>query len=698
MRLMASAIVFFCLHNAAQADYFSTNNEQRNSGGDYFSGLSENTTGSSYFSNSHSQATTSSGYFSNTNSRSAASNDYFGEAPSHTSSETTFQTILLIPRAELESTRESLISFLKSKNIQDAENMTEEQLLNKIQQIAKEQNFKDPETLTCFARGLLFYSYHPSFTHQASAMIKMAEVYLKAVMTTDGDEAANHKELASRINNAFFSDERINKEIELATELMEKGYILAATDLLNHAGYKSDFENPLLHIKLTTCYNSLASASINSEDKASYQYAANYHSRQATENRQSTERFQNAESDFSDFSTETDNTILSSMNQTLNSAMEKNRQGQYQEALTILQSAVQSSDYKAAKPRYLLAQQYVVMSRQPEYSNLAYQYRSTALMHLRETSSLGTQYDSVFTENPEYVSKSEELLEELEGYEGSFDVRTEYEQDVDRAVLQAVSLNESGKYTEALNLLKSLIEETGGKSAKARYQLAQQYVNMSRKSQYASNAASYLQQAWHHLNEAVKIESEHLDKYPENTFWGKNARDFKDRVLAMDTVDVNESGDFLFQQNTTEDNTMEKPCGGSITSPYGMRIHPIYHTEKMHTGIDIGAGGGTPLKAMYHGRVVRVGTRSGYGNTVSILYDNGKESLYAHMKDYNGDNGVTTEGMRVTKGQTIGHVNTTGLSTGNHLHLEIQNNGTRIDPTPTLEEIVGKRLSVGTSL
>lgn len=107
------------------------------------------------------------------------------------------------------------------------------------------------------------------------------------------------------------------------------------------------------------------------------------------------------------------------------------------------------------------------------------------------------------------------------------------------------------------------------------------------------------------------------------------------------------------------------PCQGRITSPYGWRVHPVFKTRKFHSGVDIGVGYGTPIKAAGSGRVVYSGWIGGYGNTVMINHGGGLVSLYAHNSSC-----VVREGQNVNKGQVIAKAGSTGYSTGPHCHLD----------------------------
>ena len=112
-----------------------------------------------------------------------------------------------------------------------------------------------------------------------------------------------------------------------------------------------------------------------------------------------------------------------------------------------------------------------------------------------------------------------------------------------------------------------------------------------------------------------------------------------------------------------------------VTSYYGDRLHPVYGTWRFHSGIDIGAAGGTAIWASADGVVTVSGYDSGYGNYVSISHDNGYSTLYAHMSSR-----AVSAGQRVSQGQVIGYVGTTGTSTGYHIHYEVRSGGSLINP------------------
>lgn len=112
-----------------------------------------------------------------------------------------------------------------------------------------------------------------------------------------------------------------------------------------------------------------------------------------------------------------------------------------------------------------------------------------------------------------------------------------------------------------------------------------------------------------------------------------------------------------------------------ITSEYGYRIHPLQQTTKFHAGVDIGAQSGQNIYAADSGTVATAASNSSYGNYVLINHGGGNATLYAHMSSM-----AVSAGQSVTKGQVIGYVGSTGWSTGPHLHFEIRQGGSTVNP------------------
>jgi murein DD-endopeptidase MepM/ murein hydrolase activator NlpD len=114
----------------------------------------------------------------------------------------------------------------------------------------------------------------------------------------------------------------------------------------------------------------------------------------------------------------------------------------------------------------------------------------------------------------------------------------------------------------------------------------------------------------------------------------------------------------------------------ALASGFGLRIHPVYKVKKMHNGIDFAASIGTPVYATADGTVSKVEVRfSGYGKMVEIDHGFGYRTRYAHMHDF-----AVKKGQNVKRGDLIGYVGNTGLSTAPHLHYEVLINDQRVDP------------------
>jgi Peptidase family M23 len=114
----------------------------------------------------------------------------------------------------------------------------------------------------------------------------------------------------------------------------------------------------------------------------------------------------------------------------------------------------------------------------------------------------------------------------------------------------------------------------------------------------------------------------------------------------------------------------------AIASGFGFRIHPIYKVKKMHTGIDFAAPIGTPIYATADGKIEEVSVKfSGYGKMVVIDHGFGYKTRYAHMHDF-----AVRSGQNIKRGELIGYVGDTGISTAPHLHYEVMMNGVLINP------------------
>lgn len=133
------------------------------------------------------------------------------------------------------------------------------------------------------------------------------------------------------------------------------------------------------------------------------------------------------------------------------------------------------------------------------------------------------------------------------------------------------------------------------------------------------------------------------------------------------------------------------PVPGAVTSNFGMRRHPILGYMRMHAGIDFKASYGTPIVAVSDGRVTSAGRAGGCGIAVRLEHGGGLSTRYCHMSQM-----AVRAGMQVRRGQVIGYVGSTGLSTGAHLHYEMYRGGRVINPASV--QFVSRALLSGTEL
>ena len=114
----------------------------------------------------------------------------------------------------------------------------------------------------------------------------------------------------------------------------------------------------------------------------------------------------------------------------------------------------------------------------------------------------------------------------------------------------------------------------------------------------------------------------------------------------------------------------------ALSSGFGWRTHPIYKVKKMHPGIDFAASIGTPIYATADGTIEQVSVKfSGYGKMVEIDHGFGYRTRYAHMHGF-----AVRSGQSVKRGDLIGYVGNTGMSTAPHLHYEVLINGGQVNP------------------
>ena len=112
-----------------------------------------------------------------------------------------------------------------------------------------------------------------------------------------------------------------------------------------------------------------------------------------------------------------------------------------------------------------------------------------------------------------------------------------------------------------------------------------------------------------------------------------------------------------------------------VSSGYGMRFHPVTGQQKAHLGVDYAAPTGTPVRTVGDGVVTFAGVQRGYGNVIEVQHRNQQSTLYAHLSRID-----VRKGQKISQGERIGAVGSTGVSTGPHLHFEFRDKGVHIDP------------------
>lgn len=132
------------------------------------------------------------------------------------------------------------------------------------------------------------------------------------------------------------------------------------------------------------------------------------------------------------------------------------------------------------------------------------------------------------------------------------------------------------------------------------------------------------------------------------------------------------------------------PVAGPITSSFGERQDPFNGEGAFHSGIDIGAVYGAPVRATADGVVLKAGFGTGYGREILIDHGNGIQTLYGHLSGF-----AVSAGERVNRGQVIGYVGSSGRSTGPHLHYEVRIRDTPVNPHRYMRETINQLAAAG---
>lgn len=217
---------------------------------------------------------------------------------------------------------------------------------------------------------------------------------------------------------------------------------------------------------------------------------------------------------------------------------------------------------------------------------------------------------------------------------------------------------------EKLDNNKIALEEAKQDLEKTKNELENKRVEKQRIAITLENSKAVKNSYINNLTEQEKETREKIEKYQEEL-------DLINLEMLLSSMENNDSmyvgGIFLWPT----------PGYYTITSPFGMRLHPILKTYRVHTGMDIGAPMGSFVLVANSGVVSKATYSASYGNLVMINHGNGISTAYAH-----GSEILVEEGQEVNRGDVIMKVGSTGWSTGPHLHFEIIVNGVKIDPYP----------------
>ncbi len=147
---------------------------------------------------------------------------------------------------------------------------------------------------------------------------------------------------------------------------------------------------------------------------------------------------------------------------------------------------------------------------------------------------------------------------------------------------------------------------------------------------------------------------------------------------ALELVAKASPDEFTYPENVN----MVMPLNGEVTSPFGIRVHPVSGEDASHYGVDIAGKKGDPIITTAPGRVIRVQTHDIYGNCVLIQHTERIASFYAHMEEIH-----VKEGDIAGEGMVIGTVGSTGVTTGPHLHFSVRVDGEPTDPEKYIEMV-----------
>lgn len=234
-----------------------------------------------------------------------------------------------------------------------------------------------------------------------------------------------------------------------------------------------------------------------------------------------------------------------------------------------------------------------------------------------------------------------------------------------------------GDFTTRMDLLKRVIKQDTTLIAKVKAErelIAQKRAELERD----KAAIIELERAAAEKKKLVEVRKQDREKILDKAVSDRDSaerayQELQETSRQIEQMIRNQSGRSSSSVEAT--GAMIWPAAGPITSEYGWRTHPIFGTQRYHSGIDIGADYGDTVAAADSGVVIYSDWMGGYGKAVIIDHGNGISTLYGHNSEL-----LVSEGQQVRKGQAIARVGSTGYSTGPHLHFEVRQNGSPTNP------------------
>jgi len=251
--------------------------------------------------------------------------------------------------------------------------------------------------------------------------------------------------------------------------------------------------------------------------------------------------------------------------------------------------------------------------------------------------------------------------------------------EMDKEIIQQIVVikEELASNKEALEVNKKDLTDTKAAVEKEKAVFVEEKVKLVTEKQALTTKLSELKsledQKAEVINTLTNAEKEIASEIGDNI---EENKELQNDITALIKAEAKKNAS---SQQSSNSSGYIRPVSGRVSSSFGYRIHPILGYQKLHTGIDFAATAGTPIQASRAGTVIRASYNSSYGNHVIIDHGNGVTTLYAHMSALN-----TRNGAKVSQGQVIGYVGSTGMSTGPHLHLEFRLNGNLVNPAPYL--------------